>query len=325
MTPSVSVVIPCFNAAPFVGATLRSVFAQVGVDLEVVVVDDGSTDGSAALIARDFPAVRLFQQKNRGVAAARNLGIQHSRHDWVAFLDADDIWLPGKLQSQLQLLCEHPEARMAYAAWEVWTSTASEPSVDFLAEVARHAGDSARWNGPSGWIYPDLLLDCVVWTSTAVLHRSLLAELKGFDEERRIGEDYDLWLRASRVTPILRVARPYALYRKHQSSVTRGAAEANHRGEVIANALRQWGYSSPDGRSARPADVSRGLAGSWSDFAWTHLYAGNAGRAFRAAFKAVWLDFRCTSGWIVLLKAAFSPVPRSPRAWQVRLSESAPA
>ncbi|MFX8024319.1 hypothetical protein ABTK62_20960, partial [Acinetobacter baumannii] len=81
--------------------------------------------------------------------------------------------------------------------------------------LAAQAGDTARWAGATGWLYPELLLDCVVWTSTVLMQRSLLDEIGDFDSELRIGEDYDLWLRASRVTRIERVAQPLALYRQH--------------------------------------------------------------------------------------------------------------
>lgn len=312
---NISVVIPCYNAVSYIAATLRSVLAQQGVGMEVIVVDDGSTDGGPELIARDFPQVKLLRQPNRGVAAARNLGIEHASQAWVAFVDADDIWLPGKLQAQWALLQAHPEAHMAYAAWQVWPSTEADPPASLLAELQATASDTPRWAGASGWIYPELLLDCCVWTSTVLAERALLQELGGFDADLRIGEDYDLWLRASRVTPILRVPQPLALYRHHPGGVTKLAPRANHKGEVVGRALRRWGLQSPDGRAAPRRAVMRNLARSWSDFAGAQLTAGHLRLARESALKALRLNPTEWLGWTVLAKTALRSIAGSaPRA-----------
>jgi GT2 family glycosyltransferase len=208
---SLSVVIPCYNAERYLASTVDSVLLQNGPDLEVVIVDDGSRDGSADLIRQRYGSVsnvRLLQQANQGVAAARNHGVREARGEWIAFVDADDIWLPGKLRAQMDLLSMEPEARMAYTAWQVWSSAAPLPTPDFLAELQAQADDTERWSGATGWIYPQLLLECAVWTSTVLAHRSVFDEVGLFDTTLPIGEDWDLWLRASRVTPIVRVPRP---------------------------------------------------------------------------------------------------------------------
>ena len=303
LSNQISVVIPCYNGARYIAATLRSVLAQDGVDLDVIVVDDGSKDGSAELVEHAFPEVRVLRQANGGVAAARNTGIREARHDLVAFVDADDIWLPGKLKAQLALLQAHPESRMAYSAWQVWTSDQPEPDPCWLAAVLDRADDPSRWAGPTGWIYPDLLLDCRVWTSTVLAQRSLLRELEGFDQTMRIGEDYDLWLRASRVTPIVRVARPLALYRLHPGNVTKRVPVANHKGDVVMRALDRWGYCSPDGRSAGRADVARALARTWIDFSGTHLMGGNLRTARLAALRAVRTDPAQWQAWVLLARS----------------------
>lgn len=305
----ISVVIPCYNAVRYIGATLRSVLAQGWPGLEVLVVDDGSSDGGAELVARDFPGVRLIRQANQGVAVARNTGIAAAQGAWIAFVDADDIWLPGKLQAQWQALQAHGQARMSYTAWHVWPSTVPEPSPQLLAELAAQADDPARWAGPTGWIYPELLLTCEVWTSTVLAHRSLFDEAGGFDPVLRQGEDWDLWLRAARLTPILRVPRPLALYRMHPDNITRSLPDRNFAHEVITRALSRWGHAGPDGRTADPAAVSRALASSWSDMAGLCLIAGQPARARTAARAAIaaspghWRGWKlwakaCAHGWV---------------------------
>lgn len=298
----ISVVIPCFNAETYIEAAIRSVLVQEWPNLELVVVDDGSSDRSAQLVLDTFPGVTLLRQVNQGVAAARNVGMARAQGEWIAFLDADDIWLPGKLRAQSEMLRTIPGARMCYTAWQVWKSTAPAPSHEYLAQLLSQSSDAARWSGPTGWVYPQLLLDCEVWTSTVLAHRSVFSQVGQFDPMLRIGEDYDLWLRASRVTQILRVPAPLALYRMHPDSITRSMPEINYRGLVVERALTRWGYGSPDGRTARKADVCRALSKGWSDFAGSHLDTGNLNLALRAGVMALRADWRHASAWKVLGK-----------------------
>jgi glycosyltransferase involved in cell wall biosynthesis len=311
-SPSISVIIPCYNAERYIAATIESVLAQDQPEMEIIVVDDGSTDHSADTVRRAFPTVQLELQANQGVAAARNRGISVARGEWVAFVDADDIWLPGKLSAQLRQLQAAPECRMNYTAWDVWPSDQPRPAADYLACLQDLAGDGARWDGPSGWIYPQLLLDCVVWTSTVLAQRSLLDELGGFDSSLHIGEDYDLWLRASRVTSILRIAKPYALYRIHPSSITKSMPVDNYRAKVIGRALSRWGIASPDGSLADQAAVQRSLAKSWSDFAGAHLQAGNLAQARRGGWASLRSSLGHVPAWKVLIKSYMKTLTAPP-------------
>lgn len=294
--PSLSVVIPCYNASRWIDATLRSVLGQHWPgQLEVVVVDDGSKDDSAERVAMHAAPVRLVQQRNAGVAAARNHGIELAQGEWVAFIDADDIWLPGKLAAQWATLQARPDAAMSCTGWHVWSSDEPEPDPELVEQLAQAPQGDARWTGPNGWVYPELLLSCEVWTSTVMVRRQLLRELGGFDTSLRIGEDYDLWLRASRLTRIERVQRPLALYRMHPGSLTKTAPAENYQAVVVQRALRRWGYESPDGNRADQYAVQAGLALSWRDFAGAHLRAGSIGKACfgsRAALRHQPLQWR---------------------------------
>ena len=300
--PAISVIVPCYNAAAFVPATLRSVLAQQGFELQIIVVDDGSTDGSPERVAREFPGVALVRQANAGVAAARNTGLAHARHDWVAFIDADDLWLPGKLQAQWELLARHPDASLAYTAWKVWASNEPEPTADWLSELAHEAVHSDEWQGPSGWIYPELLVDCVVWTSSVLVRRELLVQAGGFDVALRIGEDWDLWLRLSRLTPMLRVTQPLAIYRMHPNSITKAPPDTNYKHLVVMRAIGQWGVAGPDGRRAEMADVKRSQARTWMDLAGARLKAGAMAHAREDAAMAVRSQPWAVQGWKVLAK-----------------------
>ena len=310
--PTISVVIPCYNAERYIAATIDSVLAQEHAGLELIVVDDGSKDGSVELVRRLFPQVRIERQANAGVAAARNRGIALATGDYIAFVDADDIWLPGKLAATWALMQATPGCRMGYTAWQVWPCTEPRPSDAELVTLAAEADDTALWRGASGWIYPELLLDCVVWTSTVLVERRLLAEAGLFDTGLRVGEDYDLWLRLSRLTPIVRVARPYALYRIHPASITKTMPTANYRARVIGTALARWGMASPDGRLADRGAVQKMLAKSWSDFACAQLAAGQPAQAWRSAWTALGSHAGHLPGWKLLVKSglmALSPKP----------------
>lgn len=308
--PRLSVVIPCYNAAPYICATIASVLAQGQPDTDIIVVDDGSADDSVARVRAAYPAVRVIKQENQGVAAARNNGVRAARGEWIAFIDADDIWLPGKIAAQFDQLAGVPDCRMSYTAWHVWPSQHPDPTAAELMAFSALATDPANWQGASGWIYPELLLDCEVWTSTVLAHRSLFEEAGLFDAGLKIGEDYDLWLRIARVTQILRVARPYALYRVHPDSITRSTPAKNFRAIVIERALGRWGGASPDGRLADMAAVRRALAKSWSDFGGSHLRQGNFAVARDAAWRALRADPTHLAGCKIYCKAAAGALAR---------------
>lgn len=300
---SISVIVPCFNARRWICATLRSVFAQDLQPAEVIVVDDGSSDGGAELLAAEFPQVRVLHQANAGVAAARNHGVRAASGDWVAFLDADDIWLPSKLRQQHLALQAAPGARLCYTAWRFWPCDDPEPSPELLQPAPATAG-------PSGWIYTELLLDCAVWTSTTLMDRRLFGDLGGFDETLRIGEDYDLWLRASRETPIIRVNQPLALYRQHPRSLTRGVPEQNWQALVVNRALARWGHRGPDGREADARAVSRSLARAWRNHANAQLQGGQWGLALTSNLRACGLVWNDAGTWQRALRKLFGAAAR---------------
>jgi GT2 family glycosyltransferase len=308
---TITVVVPCYNAAAWIGATLRSVVAQDWPEIELLVVDDGSTDASVAIVKREFPRARVLTRSNAGAAAARNLGMQAAQGRWVAFIDADDYWLHGKLRAQMELLAADPEAGMACTSWHLWPCADPDPSPALLEALQQQADDLRRWDGPSGWIYPELLLGCQVWTSTVLMRTELLRELGGFDTSLRIGEDYDLWLRASRLTPILRVKRPLALYRQHPASLTHQPPDRNHEAAVVEQALARWRYASPDGRSADPREVARSLARTWCGFAAANLAAGRADAARSGVRKALAVDWRNAEAWKLGLKTLAPSLWRS--------------
>ncbi len=197
----VSAIIPTFNRLGLVREALASVRAQRGVAYETIVVDDGSSDGTAAALEREFAGgVRVVRSERRGVAAARNVGVAMSRGDLIAFLDSDDLWLPDKLAAQVDFLQRHPAASVCQTE-EIWVRNGVR------------INPRAHHRKPSGDIFEASLRLCLVSPSAVMLRRSLFDRLGGFDETLAVCEDYDLWLRMARDTAVWLIDRPLVIKR----------------------------------------------------------------------------------------------------------------
>ncbi|MEO1366230.1 MAG: glycosyltransferase [Acidobacteriota bacterium] len=191
-TPRVSAVIPTWNRPRRVLEAVASVLAQTVPALEVLVVDDGSVDGTAAALAGlRTPGVRVISAPHRGVSAARNVGIERARGEWVAFLDSDDTWLPGKLERQLGALAAAPEPYRLVHCDEVWIRN------------GRRVNPRRIHQKRGGWIYEHCLPRCAISPSSTLVRRDLLADVGLFDESLMACEDYDLWLRICAREPVL--------------------------------------------------------------------------------------------------------------------------
>ncbi|MFF7636114.1 glycosyltransferase family 2 protein [Kitasatospora sp. NPDC008050] len=197
----VSVVIAAYNAERTLGPALTSVLAQLPPPAQVVVVDDGSTDGTAA-VAGAFPGVELIGQQNQGPSAARNTGIRAATQPWVAFLDADDLWLPGKLARQLAIAGRRPEAVLLAGDWVRTASVPHRPDGDAMApETETLLG------------YRDLLVLNRFQTSTVLVRAEVLTACGGFDPALDGAEDWDLWLRCAKLGPAVKLDVPLVVYR----------------------------------------------------------------------------------------------------------------
>jgi hypothetical protein len=203
----VSVVIPCFEQAHFLGTAIESVLAQDHPDLELIVVDDGSPDNVGA-VAGSYPGVRCLRQENGGLAAARNAGLAEARGEFVLFLDADDRLLPEAIARGLDELRGDPEAAMAAGTW-VLIGEEGEPLPADPPEQPPEA-------------YPALLESCFISTPAAVLYRrSLFEQIGGFDPTVSASADYDLYLRTAASHPVRLHPHPVAEYRRHGANMTR--------------------------------------------------------------------------------------------------------
>lgn len=196
----VSVIIPAFNASKSILRTLNSVFNQTYTNYEIVVVDDGSTDDTRSVIQPYLSKIRYIYQQNQERSAARNTGIEAAEGEYIAFLDADDTWMPNKLEKQIVAFENNPELGMVYC------------QAYLVAENGQLLGLTGICPSDSEEAYQRLLLGNFIPSPTPLLRRSVVKEIGGFDSELRHAEDWDYWLRAARVRPVGMVQQPLANY-----------------------------------------------------------------------------------------------------------------
>ena len=187
---TISVIIPTFNRALKTARAVASVLYQRYTDYEIVVVDDGSDDDTPIFLKQFGKRIRRIEHtKNRGVSAARNTGIRNSDSPFIAFLDSDDYWLPGKLEKQMDFFSSEPEAVICQTE-EIWIRN------------GRFANPAKKHRKPTGDLFTPSLKLCLISPSAVMVKRSLLDEVGLFDESLPACEDYDLWLRIARGYPV---------------------------------------------------------------------------------------------------------------------------
>lgn len=248
--PDFSIILPAYRSAAFLAQTLDGVLAQTDPDFELIVVDDGSPDDSAAIVsACPDPRVCLIRRHNGGIAAARNSGIAAARGKWIAFLDHDDYWHPGKLALQRRLLEAHPEFGVVFSEFSLWNgeSPADFPDPDPDPEAL----DSRL----CGFIYPELLQTNWVLFTTAVFRREVFETVGLFDESLPPADDWDLALRASRSYRFGKQSAVLARYRQHSGQTSRKLMAGNPEFELRRRFIAEYGLTGPDGRSADRAEI----------------------------------------------------------------------
>lgn len=215
--PLVTAILPVFNRASSVARAIDSVLAQSWPNLELVIVDDGSTDGTHDVIERYRCAATILHQSNAGAYAARNLALRHARGELVAFIDSDDAWHPDKLARQVPLL--RGDVALVYGDIEI----VPEPRDD-----APRAGlTGSRIVRPHrGRVLERLIWGNFVPTCTALVRRSALEEIGGFSEESRISADYLAWFRIARRHAFDYVDRPVAIYSVHEAGISHDLGRA---------------------------------------------------------------------------------------------------
>jgi glycosyltransferase involved in cell wall biosynthesis len=222
MHPRVSVVIPAYNSAAHIVEALASVRRQTLPVQEIIVVDDGSVDETAALAAAS--GARVITQENAGPAAARNVGIRACDLEWVAFLDADDLWMEEKLERQFQTIRRTQDAGMVCSNYLFFDENGTHRKTGFESVGRARLGET---------IEARLLRGMFMLTSTVMVRRELLMSDTLFDVTMRCAEDYELFLRLVMRTSVAVVDEPLVAYRRHANSVTTNLDQDVHAREQL--------------------------------------------------------------------------------------------
>jgi glycosyltransferase involved in cell wall biosynthesis len=242
MSPQVSVIIPTYNRRAMVREAIDSVLAQAAASFELIVVDDGSSDGTGEDLTRrgaeHAKTVRIERTANRGPAAARNRGVAMARAPLVAFLDSDDLWLPEKLGRHLQFMRANPGCAISQTD-ETWIRN------------GRRVNPGTRHRKRAGDFFVDSLRTCLVSPSAVLMTKKLFDSIGGFDEDMCAAEDYDLWLRIQVEHEIGLLDEPLATRRGGHPDQLSATTPAIDRFRILALAKLLGGYSlTPERRLA---------------------------------------------------------------------------
>ncbi|CAD0226082.1 glycosyltransferase [Planktothrix agardhii 1806] len=207
--PVISVIIPVYNGEKTIRETVISVLNQTFSDFELIIINDGSTDSTLDVVSTIYDSrLKVFSYPNGNLSASRNRGISHANGEYIAFIDADDLWTPDKLEAQYKALQDHPETAVAYS----WTNCIDESS-QFL-----RCGSHKTVNGDA---YPNLLVVNILESgSNPLICRKALEKVGEFDSSLTPAEDWDMWLRLAKHYPFITVPKPQILYRQSSQSLS---------------------------------------------------------------------------------------------------------
>jgi glycosyltransferase involved in cell wall biosynthesis len=303
MTAAVSVILPTFDRVEYLPATVASVFAQTFPDWELLIADDGSHADTRSYLRSlaEQPKVKVIWLPHSGKpSVARNAALREARGEYVAFLDSDDVWLPGKLEAQITSLRCHEARKWSYTTFDF---------VDAAGDPLPSPAD--RRHALSGWVLEKLLAgETLIALPSVMMSRSFLERLGPFDEHLVMCEDDELWFRAAAESEIEGVDAPLTLVRRHQRHSGSDVIAWRDRGRVFEKLLRAAhdGRLDPVLRKLR-AQMSAGLARS-------QAVSGDRTGAFATVLRSAPHTWRYPKDWLGALAAiARSSVPANVRSF----------
>jgi len=278
--PRVSVIIPAYNCGRYLAAAIQSALDQTVPPAEIIVVDDGSTDDTASVAQSFGNRIRYIRQPNAGPAAARNHGAQVATGDWLAFLDADDEWLPWRLEVQLALAAEYPDVVMWCGQTEGLGSRDEGRENKAANQRTEIREQTPTLNAPPPTLHvrflslKDFSISNPVATTTVLLRRTAWEQAGKFDPRFRGPEDYDLWMRVAAVGKIGVIEHPLARYREETGSLSMD--DRRFLPQVLAVLDKAYG---PDGCLHGAGTKRMAMAYQYFSASWMAYNRGDAPRA----------------------------------------------
>ncbi|KAA3628682.1 MAG: glycosyltransferase [Proteobacteria bacterium] len=293
--PFVSVIIPAYNCAPYLPTAIESVLSQSHEDLELIVVDDGSTDTTSSILEPYVGRIRLLRQKNAGAAAARNYGLALAKGELIAFLDADDWWEPCKLAAQVTAFEEFPMAGLVFADFFVadaqgkllmergirwkygivrndkitpWSKVFEKNRAIGHDKCLKHHQNVAAYEGRiATWLFQGNMIN----TCSVLIRRDVLEKVGEFDTSLETEEDYDYWLRVAQSWPIVYIDLPLLTFRRRPGQLTQ-ADKIDRVVSNVAKVLMRAADRLADELS--PREIDSRLARIYLDLGVIHLRQG---------------------------------------------------
>lgn len=301
-SPLVSVIIPAYNCSDTVQKTLNSVLEQDYPAIEILVINDGSTDNTRTLLESYSHKIKIIDQENSGSAVSRSKGIQAASGKYIAFIDADDLWVSWKISTQVSYLENNPDVGMIYNAWVLISNDPdsamlpkAKPDDNLLQKVDENL---------SGYLYTQLLMECVVHTSAVVMLKQVCLDVGDFDSTLRRGQDYDYWLRVSRLAKIVKLASVLSAYRIHEASITHQVPSINYEAQLLTKAVSLYGLTDQVGKQIPLKVMNKHFAKSWAGFCWSNYHAGNYKRTLLSAIKIIRHCPAWHVGWSYIARAS---------------------
>lgn len=277
MTPRISVLLPTYNRANYLGETIASVLAQTFGDLELLIVDDGSTDGTRALVESIADLrIRYFYQENRGVSAALNTGWRAASGEYIAMIGSDDVWLENQTATLLPLIDAAPNVGLIYARAQAMSANGKlQPQI---------LGSGLKF--PDDPLASLLYGDCICGLA-CLIRRELIAQVGGFDERLIANEDWDLWIRMAEITRFEYHNEILARYRMHPTSLT--GKRSQHYRRVILDRVRliQDYYARPNLPPSARAIQSLALRNVYMNVGIRFLAVGQVREALPYLWRAI--------------------------------------
>lgn len=287
----VSVIIPTYNYARYINQAIRSVLSQSFHDLEIIIVDDGSIDGTKDVVStfKDSRITYIYQN-NRGISSARNIGIGFSSGEYIGFLDADDLWMPEKLEIQLSLFKTKPSIGLIYTGYIV----IDEAGTCIAIRIAQPI---------EGDLVSQLILGNIVSGSatTSLVRRACFDQVGLLDENLTSCEDWDMWLRIARISDFACIEQPLAKIRLHGDNLTYDPARME---DGLFSVVEKF-YSDESLSTKLKLLKPKAIAGAHRDSANFYFRRGQFRNAFAHLFRAIRLVPRWWEGYLIILYMAY--------------------